>query len=67
MNDKIDPGERWFTAEEAAELLRMSPVWIRQRRREGSLRGKKISNAGRGRWLYSASAIAKFMESRPDS
>lgn len=63
---EITPGEKWFTAEEVAELLRMSAVWVRDRRKDGSLQAKKITNAGRGRWLYSQSAIDKFMASLPD-
>lgn len=66
MSEQTTPGEQWYTAEEAAEILRMSPVWIRERRKAGQLKAKKISNAGRGRYLYSRSALDEFMSSLPD-
>lgn len=66
MTERSTPDERWYTAEEAAEFLRMSPVWVREQRKAGRIKAKKISNAGRGRYLYSRTALDEFMSSLPD-
>lgn len=66
MTEQTAPGEQWHTAEEAAEILRMSPVWVREQRKARKLKAKKISNAGRGRYLYSRTALDEFMSSLPD-
>lgn len=61
------PGERWHTVPQAAELLHMGEEFVRDRIRDGSLPAKKITPAGRGKYLVSDSAIAMFMASRPDA
>lgn len=66
MTEQTAAGEQWHTAEEAAEILRMSAVWVREQRKAGRIAAKKISNAGRGRYLYSRSALDEFMKSLPD-
>lgn len=60
------PGERWHTVAETAALLGMSPDWVGDRIRDGSLAAKKISKGGRGRYRVSDAAIAAFMASLPD-
>jgi excisionase family DNA binding protein len=66
VTERTTPGEQWLTTEEAAELLGMSPVWVRERRKAGALKAKKISNAGRGRYRFSRTALDEFMSSLPD-
>jgi excisionase family DNA binding protein len=60
-------GERWYTVADVAELLDMSQEWVRDRIKDQSLKAKRITNAGRGQYRVSDSAIAAFMASRPDA
>lgn len=62
----VVPGERWYTAAEVADILHMSIYWVRDRRKDGTLKAKKITEAGQGQYRFSDTAIAEFMASRPD-
>lgn len=64
---EIATAERWYTADQVAELLHMSAQWVRDRRKEGKLKGVKITNAGRGQYRFSESAVQAFMASLPDA
>lgn len=60
------PGEAWHSVPEAADLLGMSQGWVRDRIRDGTLRARKITLAGKGQYRISDSYIAAFMDSRPE-
>lgn len=68
MPDDLSHGERWYTVQEAAEdVFHMSQEWVRDQIKSKELSAKRITNAGRGQYRISDSAIAAFMASRPDA
>ena len=55
--------EDWYTVEEIASRLKVSPFTVRRWLRQGLLRGRSFG--GKTGWRVSGSDLRAFLESRP--
>ncbi len=58
------PTDRWLSTAEAAEVLEMTPGYVRRLARQETLVGKRSENDGRETWTFDPAIVHQFASTR---